>query len=134
MYDKGKIIAAIVIFLALVTYPFYRNMGKAVAKPDLKLDTPVIQQLTEKKCIESKEFMAANHMKLLNQWRDSVVRGGNKIYTSTSGKTYQMSLQNTCMNCHSNKKQFCDECHRYASVKPYCWDCHITPKEPGEKT
>jgi cytochrome c oxidase subunit 2 len=39
-----------------------------------------------------------------------------------------MSLQNTCMHCHSNKQKFCDECHTYVAVKPYCWDCHIAPK------
>jgi hypothetical protein len=43
-----------------------------------------------------------------------------------------MSLQNGCMRCHSNKKKFCDECHNYMAVKPYCWDCHIQPKEKEE--
>jgi hypothetical protein len=41
-----------------------------------------------------------------------------------------MSLSNTCLDCHSNKAEFCDRCHNYASVSPYCWDCHIdNPKE-----
>jgi hypothetical protein len=40
-----------------------------------------------------------------------------------------MSLQNSCMKCHSNKKEFCDKCHNYVAVKPYCWSCHIAPKE-----
>jgi hypothetical protein len=43
-----------------------------------------------------------------------------------------MSLQNGCMQCHSNKKKFCDECHNYLSVKPFCWDCHIQPAEKEE--
>lgn len=129
MHDSSKIIAGLLIFLALVTFPFYYNMGKAAAKPSPKLDTPVIQQMTEKQCVEPKAFMRAEHMQLLNQWRDSVVRDGNRLYVSSTGKTYDMSLQNTCMHCHSNKKQFCDECHKYVAVKPYCWDCHIQPKE-----
>ena len=29
-----------------------------------------------------------------------------------------MSLSNTCLDCHSNKAEFCDNCHTYASVKP----------------
>lgn len=129
MHDSSKIIAGLLIFLALVAFPFYYNMGKAAAKPNPKLDTPVIQQMAEKQCVEPKAFMRAEHMQLLNQWRDSVVRDGNRLYVSSTGKTYNMSLQNTCMHCHSNKKQFCDECHRYVAVKPYCWDCHIQPKE-----
>jgi hypothetical protein len=38
-------------------------------------------------------------------------------------------LQNTCLNCHNNKSKFCDQCHNYAEVTPYCWECHIEPKE-----
>lgn len=131
MYDGGKIIAGLCIFIALVTFPFYYNAGKAIAKPEPKTDTPVIKELPEakRKCIESKEFMRPEHMKVLNSWRDSVVRNGKGIYLSSRGERYEMSLQRTCMNCHSNKKKFCDECHNYLAVKPYCFNCHIEPKE-----
>lgn len=129
MNDAGKIIPILIIFIAIAAFPFYYNMGKVSARPEPKLDTSAIQELTEKQCVESKEFMRANHMQLLNQWRDAVVREGKSVYVSSNGKKYNMSLQNTCMKCHSNKKDFCDSCHRYVSVKPYCWDCHIPPKE-----
>ncbi len=128
MNDAGKIIPVLIIFIAIAAFPFYYNMGKVSARPEPKLDTPAIQELTEKQCVESKEFMRANHMQLLNQWRDAVVREGKSIYVSSNGKKYNMSLQNTCMKCHSNKAEFCDRCHKYVSVKPYCWDCHIAPK------
>ncbi|MCX8070104.1 MAG: sulfate reduction electron transfer complex DsrMKJOP subunit DsrJ [Thermodesulfovibrionales bacterium] len=129
MYDTGKILVGIVIFLLFITFPFYYNMGKAVAKPDPSIDTPVIKQMEKKQCVESKNAMKTLHMQLLNDWRDAVVRDGKRLYVASDGKTYNMSLQNTCMNCHSNKKRFCDECHNYMAVKPYCWDCHIQPKE-----
>ena len=29
-----------------------------------------------------------------------------------------------CLDCHSNTAEFCDRCHDYASVRPYCWHCH----------
>jgi hypothetical protein len=45
------------------------------------------------------------------------------------GKPVTMSLVGTCMRCHSNKSQFCDACHNYLAVSPYCWECHIEPKE-----
>ena len=38
------------------------------------------------------------------------------------------SLSNNCMECHSNKSQFCDQCHNYVAVVPNCWGCHL-PKE-----
>lgn len=129
IYDGGKIFIGIIIFLSVATSPFLFNMGKATARPDPKLDTPEIQKMEKKQCVEPKEFMRAEHMKLLNEWRDSVVREGNMIYIGVGGEVYSMSLQGTCMKCHSNKKKFCDECHKYVAVKPYCWDCHIAPKE-----
>jgi hypothetical protein len=131
MYNGGKIIIGLIIFVGLVTFPILYNGGKATAKPDPKIDTPEILKLpeSERKCVESKTVMTHGHMKLLYQWRDWVVRDGDTIYTNAEGKQYTMSLQNTCMKCHSNKSKFCDECHNYADVKPYCWDCHIAPKE-----
>jgi hypothetical protein len=129
IYDGGKIIAGLVIFFFLVTFPFFLNIGKVNAKPEPKIDTPEIQKLTEKKCIEPKAFMRAEHMKLLNDWRDAAVRDGQRLYVNSEGKQFTISLQNTCMHCHSNKKKFCDECHNYMAVSPYCWSCHIAPKE-----
>jgi cytochrome c len=132
LYDGGKILIGLLVFVAIATFPFYNNIGKVNAKPDPKLDTPAILQMPEqeRKCVESKAFMRTEHMQLLNNWRDSVVRDGYRQYTSeTTGKHFNMSLQNECMRCHANKKKFCDECHNYMAVKPYCWDCHIAPKE-----
>lgn len=127
---KKYVYIGILAFLVIVTYPFWSASGKPVKKPEPKLDTPEIQKLVEKKCIEPKEFMKREHMKLLSQWRDMALREGKRVYVNSEGKTFTVSLQNTCMKCHSNKKKFCDECHTYAGVNPYCWDCHLAPKEP----
>jgi hypothetical protein len=43
-----------------------------------------------------------------------------------------MSLTNTCLDCHPNKDTFCDRCHNYMAVSPYCWDCHIVPEQDLE--
>jgi len=134
MYNSGKIIAGLVVFLAFFTFPFYYNLGRANARPEIKTDTPAIQKWVQehgkKECVESKEYMRAEHMQLLNKWRDSVVRENNRVYVTLDGtKKFDISLQNTCMDCHSNKKDFCDKCHTYMAVKPYCWSCHIQPKE-----
>ena len=131
LYDGGKILIGLIIFVGVATFPFYYNIGKVNAKPEPKLDTPAILQMPEleRKCVEPKAFMRADHMQLLNNWRDSVVRQGDRQYISSTGKHYNMSLQNECLRCHSNKKKFCDVCHNYMAVKPYCFDCHIAPKE-----
>jgi len=100
MYDASKIVAGLAVFVVLATSPL------------------------------ATEFMRANHMDLLDQWRDTVVRDDIRTYTSElSGKTYNMSLSDTCLDCHSQKDQFCDACHTYSAVDPYCWDCHVIPEE-----
>lgn len=133
IYNGKKIIPGLLVFIALVTLPLWYNMGKAAPVPDPKIDTPAIQQLAEKKCVLPKEEMRTGHMQLLNDWRTQVVRNGNRLYVAADGKKYDMSLQNDCMKCHSNKAQFCDQCHNYAGLDaqstPYCWTCHIAPKE-----
>jgi hypothetical protein len=131
IYNGGKIFVGLTIFVALVASPFYINLGKEklTAKPDIKLNTPEIQKLEDKKCVEPKDLMRATHMKILDNWRDSVVRNGDTDQIIISGRKYNKSLQNGCMKCHSNKEDFCDKCHGYLDVKPACWECHIGPKE-----
>ena len=131
MYDKGKIIAGLVIFFGLLTFPFLINMGRSIDKANPSLDTPVINGLEKKECVKPKEVMRTEHMKVLDDWRDAVVREGMRGSMTIGGRVYEKSLQNGCMVCHSNRSQFCGECHGYAGVKPYCWDCHFV-KEEGQ--
>ena len=127
MYDAGKIIVGIVVFVVLATSPLWFNAltAETPEAPELQLPTN-----GSTACVESTEYMRAEHMDLLNQWRDTVVRDNQRTYVSElTGKEYEMSLQKTCMNCHSNKAEFCDACHNYAAVQPYCWSCHVEPAE-----
>jgi len=125
MYNGGKIIFGLIIFLALVTFPFYSNMGGSAKKAMPSLDTPVIHALAKKECVRSGEYMKKEHMKVLDQWRDEVVREGKREKITVGGREFDKSLQNGCLQCHSNREQFCVECHKYAGVDPYCWDCHF---------
>ena len=127
MNDKKLIVTGIIIFIVLVTFPFWFNLGKAAPAPELKLTD---KAKAAKACVMDTDYMRAEHMQLLDVWRHSVVRNGKRVFVNTSGKEFNMSLSNTCLDCHSNKADFCDRCHTYASVEPYCWDCHIdNPKE-----
>jgi hypothetical protein len=129
LYHGGKIAAGIAIFVVLITFPFWYGRGKTSGPPELSLDTPVIAGLREKRCLEETATMRTSHMKLLVNWRDSVVREGNRLYTAKNGKVYEMNLSGTCLKCHINKEQFCDRCHNYVGAKPSCWSCHIVPGE-----
>ena len=122
MYDSRKIIAGLVVFVILVTIPVWYNRGKASTPPNPVLPTDY------ENCIEDTAYMKASHMQLLNDWRTAVVRDGDRTYTNKAGKTFKMSLTDTCLGCHSSKADFCDRCHTYVDVTPYCWECHIDQK------
>ena len=128
MHDRGKIITGIAIFLVLILFPIWFTLASGDFTPP---DLGDVKKITGKDdCVRDVEFMRSNHMDLLDQWRDTVVREGVRTYTSEmSGKTFNMSLSDTCLDCHSDKKQFCDACHTYSAVDPYCWDCHVIPEE-----
>jgi hypothetical protein len=123
MYDGKLIIPGLIVFVALMTFPIWKNMGNAGPVPKLEKPKGVTR------CVESAQFMRTSHMKVLDDWRDEVLREGDRVPIELEGVKYDKSLMNGCMKCHTEKKKFCDECHTYASVKPYCWDCHFLPKE-----
>ncbi len=127
MYNKGKIIPGLIIFVALMLFAVFNNAGK-------KLEAPKPEKPKDhKECVLPLAEINKTHMKLLNDWRDEVIREGNREQIKVEGKMYERSLQKGCMLCHTSKKKFCDVCHEFASVYPYCWDCHIAPQEPQEE-
>ncbi|MHC4601618.1 MAG: sulfate reduction electron transfer complex DsrMKJOP subunit DsrJ [Planctomycetota bacterium] len=124
MSDKTIIIAGLAVFVVAAAFPLWYTTAAGGSTPRPELELPV----GESRCVMDKTYMAANHMQLLNEWRNAVVRRGERFTTGASGEKYEMSLVNTCMKCHTNKATFCDRCHDYADVAPDCWDCHVEPK------
>ncbi|MCF7809732.1 hypothetical protein K9N50_01950 [bacterium] len=170
MYNGGKIIIGLIIFAFIMTLPIWYNLASD-QDPSLKDYVIATKGVKGKdRCVLPKEEMLATHMDVLDQWRDLVVRDGERIHTTPDGRRFNRSLSyintevetilNTsysitaegdtnstiqvkrvkakhlkdnitaysCIECHSNKEQFCDRCHTYMSVDPYCWDCHIIPE------
>ena len=124
MNDTKKIYTGFVIFLILVISPFiFRVFGSPGSRPQVELPTD------QQKCVESKEFMAGSHMQLLDEWRDAAVRENTRVYVASDDTRHTMSLTNTCLGCHTSRQNFCDKCHDYVGVDPYCWDCHMDPVE-----
>jgi len=126
MYDRGKIITGLIIGVGLLLFPFIYNGSKAAKAPEPELTAKAKEA---KECVAETPFMRTSHMKLLDEWRQEVVRDGERYYKASNGKSYYKSLQVTCLDCHSNKTKFCDQCHNFMGVTPTCWDCHIAPKE-----
>ncbi|MCP4634455.1 MAG: cytochrome C [candidate division Zixibacteria bacterium] len=125
MSDKAKIITGLIIFLIIFFFPVWYNLvgGTPGHKPEIKL------VIDDEDILCPTDYMRSSHMDLLNDWRDEVVRDGERVYVAFDGRKFNKSLSQTCMNCHPNKADFCDQCHNYIGVDPYCWDCHIEPEE-----
>jgi len=121
MHDGGKILTGLAVFLAIVTLPlwFHSVQGAQQGAPEFKVATE------SRECVEETAYMRSSHMNLLDDWREQVVRDGERIHVGLNGKTFERNLSATCiMSCHSNREEFCDRCHGYVGVTPYCWDCH----------
>jgi hypothetical protein len=123
MRDRPLIGAALLVFLAVATYPFWyaRLAGTTPAGPDPKLPRE------ERQCVAPTAYMRASHMDLLIDWRELVVRRGETTFVAGDGRRYTMGLSKTCLRCHTSKAEFCDRCHDYAAVSVPCWDCHVDP-------
>ena len=80
-------------------------------------------------CVEPVEVMRREHMIFLDHQRDATVLDGTR-----DGKYSLVG----CMNCHNpvsadgsasryddeDAQHFCADCHRYASVRIDCFECH----------
>ena len=124
MRDRGRIFFGLLVFVVLVTTPIWWNLvrGGETTRPELELPDG------ETACVADTEYMRESHMDLVMEWRDEHVRDGSRVYTAPDGRQYYKSLTGTCLDCHSDKAAFCDRCHDYLSVKPYCWECHVVPE------
>ena len=123
MYNGGGIIAGLIGFIALVTFPFYANLGKTSSAPAAPLSAPDTLHIGNISVGDTR----AEHMKLLYQWRDEVVRTGARL-TEFQGIELEKSIQKGCLSCHV-KQDYCDKCHDYVGVTPNCWDCHFAADE-----
>ncbi|WP_417910497.1 cytochrome C [Candidatus Electronema sp. PJ] len=124
MYDSGKIIPGLAVFVLLITFPIWYNnlVGNVGAAP---INYPNPSQEFDANFPNSRKHppadeMRATHMNLLQEFH-AAAKGYD---AAKDGQKPTMS----CLGCHGTKEQFCDSCHAYASVKtPDCWTCHTNP-------
>ena len=127
LFNFKAVVIGLAIFLILVTAPIWKLSARPCRLPIPDSNTPAIMALAEKDrhCVESKEWIRANHMRLLVDWREEAVRNAKRDYINSKGQRYLASLSNNCMECHSNKSQFCDQCHNYVRGGTKLWGCHL---------
>ena len=124
MHDAGKIVPGLVAFLAIATFPIWYNLARGAEVRAPQIEKPA----NATRCVADTETMRRDHMRMLLEWRDEVVRHDERIFVTADGRRYYKSLTGTCLGCHESKATSCDRCHSYLGVQPYCWDCHVDPK------
>ncbi len=97
-------------------------------------DPPELPRGRGDACVAPTDVMRREHMDFLLHQRDRTVHEGIR--------TARFSLSG-CVDCHVQQnvdgsyipvdapEQFCDTCHRYASVKLDCFECHATTPSTG---
>lgn len=123
MRNRPFIVGGLLVFFVFVTTPIWHGLATrriALEAPEIKLPAQ------EKQCVAPVSYMRTSHMQLLDEWRDSVVRTGQRKHVAYNGKVYEKNLTNTCLSaCHGSRQEFCDRCHDYSGVSSLnCWNCH----------
>jgi hypothetical protein len=122
--SKTPLLAVLLVFIGFFFFPYFYN----IAVGQLGKQLPELEKPKGEYCVEEAGWMSENHMVLLKEWRDSVIRKGIRTYISdTYGTAFNISTS-TCFQCHESKANFCDRCHEYTGVRPNCWDCHVYPE------
>jgi hypothetical protein len=126
LYHARYILPALGVFLIVVTFPVWRGM----ASRDAGFKSPPNPK--GERCIEPRNFMRAQHMRMLGRWRDEVVREDSRVYVARDGRAWEKSLK-TCVGCHGHTDAqgrstaaaaACTDCHNYVNAKLDCWNCH----------
>lgn len=136
LYNAQYILPGLAIFLAAATFPVWRGAAGRSAG----FRSP--PNPGGERCIEPKQVMRTEHMRMLVRWRDSVVREDSRTYVSSDGTRWEKSLK-TCVACHGHADAqgrsttaaaACSECHGHMDASLDCWDCHHEFAAPGSRS
>ncbi|CAK8724202.1 Putative sulfite reductase-associated electron transfer protein DsrJ [Candidatus Electronema halotolerans] len=134
MYDSGKIIPGLLIFVLLITFPFWYNnlIGDAGAVPPATNNKIAESHKAFDNMLQSmgmKSFPnGAQHALTTEEMRAKHMDMIKDIHVTAQGYDPAKAGQKptmSCLTCHGTKEQFCDSCHAHAAVTiPDCWTCH----------
>ncbi len=116
------IVAAVIIVL-----PIGFSLVWAVAAPSAGGAEPfLVMPEGEEECVEEVTYMRFQHMDLLLDLRDEVVREGSHRQVVLDGQVRQITLDG-CWDCHTDRTQFCNRCHDSVNLNLNCFKCHHDP-------
>ncbi len=98
MYDSGKVISGLIIFVLIITFPIWYNHGVAADVPKAEMPKD------KKKCVLPLKEMRPNHMQMLNQWRDDVLRNGDRAFFRWKEKCIRRACRTPACSVTSARK------------------------------
>lgn len=120
----------VLVVAAVITFPLWYS------RAETRVSAPIVLP-SSGECVEPAFVMRRSHMKMLYEWRDSVVRTSAKdrrTYVNSKGVKFEKSLTRTCLGCHESRHTFCDRCHEQVSVTVTCFQCHASERAQGLAT
>jgi hypothetical protein len=133
--DAWKVAIGVAVFLGFFTFPIWYN----VAFGHQDWEQPVIADAAGNECVMSRAQIRLDHMTLLDQWRNEVVRDELRFRPGVEGDLRTKSITRTCMGCHTDRNEFCGRCHQFVGVEGqvfsevFCWDCHVDTVEVARR-
>ena len=123
--DINKILssrAVVVVIVLIILFPFGYSVVCSVFSQGIQHSQLFLEKPDEKyeACVRETTHMRFNHMDLLKEIRDSVVR---------EGKRGEIGLDN-CWQCHTSRERFCNQCHNAVNLNLDCFRCHYDPDYP----
>lgn len=111
----------------IILLPIAFSVVWAVASPGDEGAQPfLVMPEREEACIEDTAYMRFQHMDLLLDLRDEVVREGSHMQVVVDGQVRQVTLDG-CWDCHTDRTQFCNRCHDSVNLNLNCFKCHHDP-------
>jgi hypothetical protein len=106
------VVTGLIVLIPLLYGVFAYAISEDKPKFELVIDKP------NEQCVRDSEYMRINHMDLLKDVRDEVVREGKRGAIELNG----------CRSCHASRAQFCDTCHSVVGAQLNCFGCHYYPE------
>lgn len=100
----------------------------AFSSPDAEEAQPFLElPAGEEACVvEDTVYMRFQHMDLLLDLRDEVVRDGTLGEFDSDGTVRRITLDG-CWECHTSRETFCNQCHDAVNLNLDCFRCHHDP-------
>ena len=127
MKNNVQIIAVAVAVLIMLFPLAYSLLYPLVSQGTENL--PVFLEKPAGSCVANTAYMRYHHMDLLREVRNEAVREGVR---GRMGLNDQEVTLNNCLNCHTSRERFCNQCHRAVNLRVNCFNCHYDPELNAE--